>query len=431
MNKSLAISVFIFVVAAGLGWNLDRRLAAARSEAEKLAAESKHLGIPLDDVHSTRSKMRDRLDRDGEARQLAVEFIELAKQMENGFKRDEASPIRYRDFYLRVSALDASRLKGLAANLLSNQELDEKNRTEQVVNLLWLVLAKKDPRATLAFVTEHSATLKSAERIGDVISESLGNWAKDDPLAAAEWMKTHGGGFPAAMLHQSRARVFHWAAAKDPVLAFSLITGLELNASEAHGAMNTIVTVAKTDDERTATLAALRVYREANRSDKKLLRAVDDNLGYFADGFRTSSFETGSKWISDAKLSPSELDQICDRLSGGIVEDTGKWIEWMGNTLPPGKSDWPIIDMMDTWTRQDYEAAGKWLVSSPEGPSRNAAIRGYAQTVFKHDPETAMQWIMSLPPGEERQQTLIFILRNRLRHDQEAAAAFAKEHGIK
>jgi hypothetical protein len=161
------------------------------------------------------------------------------------------------------------------------------------------------------------------------------------------------------------------------------------------------------------------------------VKAVDDNLGYFADGLRKRSFETASKWISDANLSPTELDRICGRLSGGIVEDTGKWIEWLDNILPPGKSDWPIMDMMDTWTSQDYQAAGNWLASAPEGPARNAAIRGYAQTIFKHDPETAMQWIVTLPPGKDRDATLKHIHTNWPKDDPAGKETFAKAHGIK
>lgn len=74
----------------------------------------------------------------------------------------------------------------------------------------------------------------------------------------------------------------------------------------------------------------------------------------------------------------------------------------MSATFPPGKGEDPIMDMIRCWTNDDYEAAGKWLAAAPEGPAKNAAIRSYALTVFKHDPETSMQWIMTLPPDKSR-----------------------------
>ena len=135
--------------------------------------------------------------------------------------------------------------------------------------------------------------------------------------------------------------------------------------------------------------------------------------------------------MDGANLSLKELDGFCGRLSNGVVEEPGKWMEWMGARFPPGKGDDYIKNMIGSWTQQDYEAAGKWLAAAPDGPVKNAAIRGYAQEIFPHDRETAMRWIMTLPPDERREQTLRFILVNELRDDPEAAAAFKEEHGIK
>ena len=102
----------------------------------------------------------------------------------------------------------------------------------------------------------------------------------------------------------------------------------------------------------------------------------------------------------------------------------------MGATFPPGEGDDSIMKLTSRWTRDDYEAAGEWLVSAPEGPAKTAAIRGYAQTIFKHDPETAMQWIMTLPPSQERDDTLKNILLNWPKDDPIGASAFANENGI-
>ena len=432
MKITIAISVLILAAAAGLGWQIEGRLAAARADEIKLVTEAARLGISMGDAHSTRSAKRVRIDREAEARLLAIEYIQLAKASETDRKPDEASQTRYRDCFARISALDGTSLKILMAELLASPELDGKKRAEQVVHLLRMVLAKKDPRAALAFVMEHSAALKNADDIEYVISDSLGNWAKDDPIAAVEWMKKNAAEFPAAMKVQARANVFHSTAEKDPRLAFTLIEGLGLNASDSHSALHTIVTAAATDEQRNDTLAALREYREAHKDDMEARQAADQMVGYFAGGFKKDGFDAGSKWLASAKLSPNELDRFCGELTGNYDGDERtQWIEWIGGNFPPGKGDQYIIRLIVRWTEQDYEDAGKWLSSAPEGPAKNAAIRGYALTIYEHDPKTAMQWMMALPPDERREHTLRFILVNKLKDDPEAAAAFAKEHGIK
>ena len=436
MKIPFAISLMILAAAAVIGWQIDGRLAAARTVESKLATEAARLGIPAGDAHATRSATRVRMDRAAEARLLAVEYIQLALQLAQasakGGKLDETSQKHYRDCYACISALDASSLKILIADVLASQDLAEKKRTEEAVYLLRMNLASKHPRAALEFVTEHSAALKNAKDIEGVISGSLGTWAKDDPIAAVEWMKTNAVDFPDAMNAQSRHNVFNSAALKDPRLAFTLIATLGLVHSNIFEALHSIVTSAATDEQRNATLAALREFRDANQGDKEVRQAAEQMVGYFSRGFKQDVFKSATQWIASANLSPNELGQFCNNLSSNYRGDeSAQWIEWMGKTFPPGTGDPWVSAMIRNWTNQDYEAAGKWLVSAPEGPVKNAAISSYAWTIFEHDPETAMQWIMTLPPGRDRDNTLKTIYINWPKDDSEGAASFAKEHGIK
>ena len=432
MKLSIVISALILAAAVGLGWQIDGRLAAACNDGRKLTAEAAKLGISISNDHATRSAKRVRIDSEAEARLLAVEYIHLTKLSAKGGKLDEASQTRYRNCFARISALDASSSKTLIADVLSNQELEKKHRIEQVTFLLSTVLATKDPRTALKFVKEHSAALKDADGVENVISSSLGTWAKDDPAAAVEWMKKNAVEFPEAMKTQSQANVFSAAAEKDPRLAFMLIAVLGLNYSDSHSALHDIVTAAATDEQRNATLAALREYRDANKKNRELARAADDMVGYFSSGFEKEDFAAATRWIASANLSPKELDNICERLRLNYDGDEpAQWIEWYGHQVLPGKAENQIGNWISDWTRSNYEAAGRWLVSTSEGPVKNAAICSYAETIFPQAPAVAMQWIKTLPPGEQRQNTLRYIHENYLRDDLEAAAAFKAEHGIK
>lgn len=431
MKTSIALSALILAAATGLGWLIDGRLDAARIEERKLATESVHLGIPLDDAPSLRTTRRERPNYDVEARRFAGEFIQLAKEIEQGGRTDVAAQEHFQDLYQQISSLHASQLKILIVELLTTKELGEKNRANRLVHALW-AYADKDGQDALALFTRHIAILKDHPNGGDVVSASLGNWAKDAPLAAVEWMKKYAVEFPEALSGQSKSNVFGSVAKKDPRLALTLIARLGLNASDSDTAVHSIVMMATTDDERNITLAALREYREANKGDKSFTHAIDDRFGDFSYGFEKEGFAAATQWLASANLNQKELDRFCQKLSLNYDGDEpAQWIDWYIHHGPPGKSEDQISGWISTWTRNDFEAAGKWLASAADGPVKNAAICGYAETVFEHDPETAMQWIMTLPPSQRRQDTLQNILDNYLKDDPAGKEAFAKEHGIK
>ncbi len=431
MKLSIAISALILAAAAGLVWQIDGRLAAACNYERKLASEAAKLGISIRHDQTVRSTKRQRVNREAEARRLAVEFIKMAKQCEKGVEIDVAAQQRFQEIYQRTSLLDASQLKIRILELLTTKELSQKGRVNHLISALW-TYAEKDPRDALALLTKHFAILKDHPHSQDVLSSSLGTWAKDDPAAAVEWMKKNAAEFPDAMKAQSQANVFRAAAEKDPRLAFTLIAVLGLNYSDSHSALHDIVTAAATDEQRNVTLAALREYRVANKNDGTLTRAVDENFGYLGSGFEKEGFAAATRWLASANLTPKELDNICGRLGLNYEGDEpAQWIEWYGHQVLLGKADDQIGNWISVWTRRNYEAAGRWLASTSEGPVRNAAICSYAETIFPQESEVAMQWIKTLPPGEQRQNTLQYIHENYLQNDPEAAAAFKAEHGLK
>jgi hypothetical protein len=327
--------------------------------------------------------------------------------------------------------MNANDWKIMVAALLDAEGINEKKRLLFARYWLRQYLAKKNPVGALESVKEHSTAFNDEEGVESVISDALGNLAKDDPLAAIEWMKQNAEEFPDAMGAQSRANVIHAAAGKDPDLALSLISELKLDSSSAQDAMVIIVAMAQNDDERNATLAALRKYSEKNKEDKELSSTADRMVGYFSWGFNETGLKGAKEWIDGANLTPKELGAFCDELSRNYRGDeNAQWIEWMGAALPPDLGRSPIMDMISRWTDRDPEAAGNWLRAAPDGPTKNAAIRSYALTVFKQDPEAAMRWINTLPPGQDRYYTLKTIYMYWPKDDPAGKEAFAKEHGI-
>jgi hypothetical protein len=122
--------------------------------------------------------------------------------------------------------------------------------------------------------------------------------------------------------------------------------------------------------------------------------------------------------------------EISDLSYSVKCDESGKWIEWMGAKLPVEKSNDGIRNIMHNWTEKDYQAAGKWLASTPNGPTKYLSVRTYAETLAPFEPDSAAQWAMTLPPGKDREETLANIYEKWPTDDEAAKKAFAKLHGI-
>lgn len=438
MKISVALAILILVAAAGLGWQNNQRLVTLRKSHTDLIATAASLGIslnPEDPLAAVLITKRERENNGANAKAVATEFIAFAREMEAMQKEsgspDEAGKKRMFEMMERVMALDSAGLKILIAEVRATKDLKDETRQE-LIGFAIMTLSNDHPQAALALFTESADLLNGEGMSNHFISSSLAKWAKDDPLAALEWVRKNSAKFPDLITDEAKGGLISGAALQDPKLAFKLIG--ELGIKEVNSAVSEIIRAAKTPEQRTATLNALRDH-VANLPDEdskeQLSKTALTNLGIKVVH---EGFEAGSKWAI-ANLTPTELEAF----AGGVRHfsnsgDIGRWIEWIGEKLPAGKGDNKIGNIVRSWTSQDYQAAGKWLTTTPDGPTKNTAIRSYAETVSPYQPETAAQWAMTLPPGNDRDQTLKTIHNNWPKDDpadKEAAAVFAKEHGIK
>jgi hypothetical protein len=293
-----------------------------------------------------------------------------------------------------------------------------------------MTLANDHPQAALALFTESSDLFDADGMGGHVISSSLAKWAKDDPLAALEWVRKNSTKFPDLITDEAKGGLIAGTAIQDPALAFKLIG--ELGIKDSLQAISNIANAAKTPEERSATLAALRKHLATLSDEKTRTEAGHDAIGALARSALQENFDTASQWVASSKLTPEELESFADGLKhSSKTGESGQWIEWIGSHLPPEKAADKIGSFVSNWTRNDYQAAGEWLTTTPDGPTKNTAIRSYAETVSRYDPETAAQWALTLPSGRDRDRTLRNIYHNWPGDDAAAKEAFAKEHGIK
>jgi hypothetical protein len=292
-----------------------------------------------------------------------------------------------------------------------------------------MTFANDHPQAALTLLTESSDLYEGGWIGTHIISSSLAKWAKKDPLAALEWVRKNSEKFPDLNTDDAKRGLISGTAIQDPRLAFKLIG--ELGIKDNSNVISRIMRTARTPEERTATLAALREHLATIPDEKARTEAGRAAIGQLAGSVLQENFDNASKWIASSKLTPKELESFADGLFSSKTSESGQWIEWIGQNLPPEKAAQKIESLVSNWTRNDYQAAGKWLATAPEGPTKNAAIRSYAETVSRYEPETAAQWALTLPPGKNRDETLRNIYHNWPGGESAAKAAFAKEHGIK
>ncbi len=435
MKFSIAISILILAVGGATGLMHRKRLAVLQDERHQLVTKAGKLGIaidPADDPDGTKAPRRPRDHSGTRAGGMAAEMVAFAKAIErhekSGEDSDEALEKRAREMQAKLKTLDAAQLKGLITGLRADQSLSAKTRQNLISHAI-LMLGDEHPAAALALVTESADLLGTDILGGSVISSTLGRWARQDPLAAVEWVRKNAEKHPEIVDDDAKQSIIAGAAEHDPELAFKLIGDMRLQDTSA--AIEVLVEAGKTSEQRTAILGALREHLATLPVGTERDTLLAESLETMGRSISNESFEAVRSWITAANLTPQERARFAAGLTYfSTKQDTGRWIDWMAQNLPKEEIRENVDNLIGQWTQQDYLAAGKWLSAAADGPAKQAAIRTYAETIAEYDPQVATQWAMTLPAGQERQSTLEAIHENWPESDAAGAAAFAKEHGI-
>jgi hypothetical protein len=446
MKISIAVALLILVLGAGFGWRDYQHVIAAREIHGKLVAEAARLGIDGSLTgNSNRVTKHPREDRGASARRFAAEFIALGKELKAVEKSgvdpsDEgAQQRRYQrmsDFNQRMSdfieimvSLDSDQMRILLAEIGSDDGLSDEAR-QHLMEIAMMVLSSRHPQVLLAMATGSSGIAGSSDTsCGHYITASLARWAKDDPEGALEWTRKN----PDFATDDTKLGLIYSVAGQDPVFAFKIIGELGVKVDDY--AIQNLVGAAQTQETRSLALAALRGHLGSLADDRMRAERMAKSLGTLCYGVRQEGFESATRWLAEAKLTPEELAAFTKDLGSQLppVNESKDWIEWLDKTQPSGTGTSCIQVLVWNWADSDFQAVATWLEKAPAGPAKTTAIGAYAEMLSRYQPGTAAQWVTSLPLGPERDATLRTIYRNWPKNNSaaiEAAAAFAKEHGI-
>jgi hypothetical protein len=436
---SIASSVLILVVAAGLGWRNQQQLTIFRESYAKLKAQAAQLGIPVRSTDATESiqlTKREREDKDAAAKLVAAECIALMKDYQTDAPGSPQKDARTKhEFELRklMLAMDAGQLKILISELDAAKGTGRDARLNLFADAV-MTMSSHYPQAAIQLFSELPNFFNDDPGIikGQSLNAAVTAWTKNDPTSAIDWMKKNASKLPTSYTEDINRSLIRGSAMNDPKLAFKLMA--DLASADSASSISTIISVATTPEERTNVLTALREHLTTLTDEKARNEAADIGLATLAKSLNEDGFEAASQWLTAAKLTQEETLKFVSGLESTDSNQKSQWLQWIGTALPAEKSADSIRSIVSDWTENDYLAAGKWLTTTPAGPVKNTAIRSYAETVASYEPETAAQWAMTLPAGADRDQTLVNIYRKWPTQDPVAKAAaerFKTTHGIK
>jgi hypothetical protein len=400
---SLSLCAILLVVGTSIAWQGYRAIAHAKARHAKLVTAARLAGIPTDEDAtgaSLRSSKRERTHPTVDMDLLLADLqIAVKGPAVNAREQTPEEMVRLSNFLDRCSRLSPQQMEVFLASIRALRDLSDEDRSN-MVHMALLAFSKTQPAYAIKMASLDPDP--ESRDFNEIVTNAFGVWAKEDLLGAVEWAK--------ANLHKldddNRFRLFQETVDQDPALGLPLISDFQLRDPSYR--LSILLALSKPEGSQ-AILTGARQYLaqlpdETSReiANKWLFKCIA------AHGLITRpDYETHRKWLESSHLTLPEFEIYSTQVAATqSIENPSQWIDWIGSKLPPEKSAAPIQTMVKNWTQADYQAAGKCLTTTPDGPTKNAAIRAYAETVAKADPATAKQWALTLPPGPEREETL-------------------------
>ena len=432
MKKSVALTIIILALGLMAGLMQRQQLAALRRDRTQLAAQAVRLHINASAPNYSGQPnvtKRESQDRETLTRSLIAQVKDYGHALEDDeTSDDENSPaVQEQGWELmeRLMDLDPEELKQVIGSLLADDDLPSR---QEIIDLSVRMLAENHPAAALSLLAGSEDLMKEMDDGPAVIGESLANWAKKDPVAALSWAKENSEKDLPLSPGDMESNVLAGAAQLDPQLAFKLLSGVKMKTDDA---LQAITGSARSPEERSAILTALRNHLTtiSDPAERDSLR--DKALGGFAESFSGEGYDSAVNWISSQNFSAGECDGLVSNLSYETTKaETGKWVEWMAHTLPPDKLEERVGLLVTPWVQDESQVVGKWLNEQPDGPVKAAAVNAFARAVGEVEPQIAAQWAVTMPAGQEREETLKRIYQKWLGKDPSAANAALRGMGL-
>ncbi|MEM8866862.1 MAG: hypothetical protein AAGC73_01210 [Verrucomicrobiota bacterium] len=220
-------------------------------------------------------------------------------------------------------------------------------------------------------------------------------WSRQDPAAASEWIL--GMANDGSKITASKALVTNWVQ-KDPVAAAVWVNAIEPGNLRNETASALVDSWMEADPE-SATIWAMA---EAEfHGDKAIMQSAIAN--YTAKSPRLA--EAFLRNTSGAADAPGALESYVESYAKRYPDQAAKWYDALpeyDRLYDPNHAE----ILMREWSRTDSVAASGWLNEIPSGGKRDAAIKGFTETMMEFEPVAAVAWSNQISDPVQRTETL-------------------------
>ena len=270
-----------------------------------------------------------------------------------------------------------------------------------------------DPLKAIEYCNERAKGIGA----GFATSGVLEGWASREPQAAADWVKSPDNAGMAKLYNFGLVR--GWAS-RDLSGASQYVAGLD--SGDETGKLVGILA----EQHMKQGFTSARQWAETLQEDS-LKKGAFTNLTRQVSRERPEEVAGWLKEHASKEYATDSLRQLGDNWG---ERDPVSAIEYF-DELPAGKGKQQgIREVMQSWSRDDPEASGKWLNDQEPTAELDPAVAAYARQVSKDDGASAMEWAVSITEPDLQKKTITQVGHNWYRQDKDSVEAWLPESGL-
>lgn len=305
--------------------------------------------------------------------------------------------------------------------------------------------AQADPAAAMQWLQEQST---GAERLRGML-EVVALWAADDSEAALFWLESNAQGL--ARLETLNNGIELWAG-RDPRAAAEWIDGMANDGSKIVAAKSLAASWGRRDPEKVVAWLETLPDDEIKASSALALAeawAQHDPQAASRWAFRQAQSSGDVRPLKNSLMAytlenPTGAEALVRQLAADDNNPAGTlaYVQARAEIDPARTVDWlSSLEQSDPihqsdnfaqyteaavaeWTKNDSIAASAWLSEQTPGPTRDAAIVGFAESIQRFEPEAAVAWANTISNPDQRMQELNKSIRGWAARDPQAALAW-------
>lgn len=254
-----------------------------------------------------------------------------------------------------------------------------------------------------------------------VLHNLLKIWAATDASAAKAWVETAANdgslaGFGGGVVERLNSGIAAAQASTDPTAVLNDLPGLSPEVQRQ--AVTSMAPALKTREARRAAME--RIGQGDQVTLQHFARALGENAG----------FEASREVLDSAKLTPQMHDAAAGIIAAsGIGPETASRANWLIKNRRTTDTE-PLKNLIQTWTRADFNSAATWLRDLPSGASRDTAVATFAPLVAEKEPPSAVDWAVTITDPEQRSATLKQVWTNWKAQSPEEATGYFQQKGL-